>query len=107
MAISLFDPVKMAHNFDPHTSHEAAQEQVRSGKAARHAELVLRLVKEHPFLTAVELFWAATPAERSDLKEHQRVRQRLVDLHRANLVKYGPTKVCSVNQTRMKTWESI
>ncbi len=102
---SLFDPVKLAHNFDPETSHEAAREQVRTGKAVRHAEIVLGLVKRRPGSTAVELYGLATDAERLDLREPQRVRQRLTDLLHYGLVRQGMTKICSIRETRMVTWE--
>ncbi len=111
---NLFDPPKLpsnfdnpiAHSADPSTSHEAARNITRSGKRGRGCEIVLALVKRWPSSTAIELFELATDAERRELKEAQRVRQRLTDLLAAGLVKQGMTKICSIRNSRMVTWEA-
>src|SRR5262249_34707714 len=52
---NLTNPV--SHRHDPQTSAESARRVTLTGVRGEHAKVVLRLVKDHPGATAVEL-WA-------------------------------------------------
>lgn len=103
----LFDTVKLSHTVDPPTSNEAAMRHVRTGKRELNSAIALTLVKANPGKTASELFELATPCQRDKLKELQEVRRRLTDLLGEGKVKQGMTKICTVRNTRMVTWEPI
>lgn len=104
-AVPLTNPI--AHAADPQSSHEAAEKHTASGKRARHAEIVLALVKKFPGQTALELWDDATVEQQDELKEYQEIRRRLTDLEKANLIRQGPTRRCSVRFTPMLTWEAV
>lgn len=102
--MDLLNPI--AANCDPATSHIAAEDQTRSGKRDRHAKIVLAMVRSNPGQTACELWELATAADRAELHEMQRVRQRLSDMNGVNVVQ-GPSKICTVRGTRQMTWFPI
>ncbi len=88
----------------PESSAIAAASIEASGARARHAEIVLALVREMPGRTAVELYEAASKGDRLELREMQRVRQRLTDLLHVGLVRQGASRLCGVRKTKMVTW---
>jgi len=98
----LFD-LPLAATADPASSHAAAAEATRSGRAQRHREVVLRLVKAHPDKTAVELFSLQTGPD--TLGRHE-ISRRLADLKNLGLVEQGAPRKCSVNGTAMVTWRA-
>jgi len=92
------------HAHDPDTSREAIDNHEANGARARNQRLVLFLVKDHPGLTAVELWSVASDAIKADLKEMQEIRRRLVDLQAKGLVNPGPSRKCNVRGTKQTTW---
>lgn len=94
-----------AHNVDPDTSREALDAHENSGARARNQRLVLFLVKDHPSLTAVELWNVASDSIKVELKEMQEVRRRLCDLESKGLVQKGKPRKCGVRGTTQSTWE--
>ena len=92
----------VAHAGDPSTSHAAAALVTETGTRARHAAAVLKLVREHPASTAIELMHAQTD---TDLDEYQ-IRRRLTDLKAAGLVVPGEARVCRRRGTKMLTWRA-
>lgn len=98
---------------DPDASYEAAAQHVRSGRAQRNRDLVLRLVcrecRWQP-MTAVEL-WVTQKDEPDALSRHE-VSRRLPDLEKQALVRkaldrFGKLKqrMCRINRTSMCVWE--
>lgn len=96
----------MAHTHDPETSRIAAERHVTSGKRARHAAMVLSLVRRHPGATAVELWENATDDEQNELGEMQEVRRRMVELERDGLVRKGAARSCRVRGSKQVTWDT-
>ncbi len=99
--------VPNVHSGDPSSSSEAAASIEASGARERHAEIVLAMVRAMPGLTAVELWEAASKADRAELREMQRVRQRLTDLLHVGLVRQGDSRLCAVRNTKMVVWEPV
>jgi hypothetical protein len=97
----------IAHNHDPAPSHEAARRLVESGRRAAHQRIVLEMVRRCPRRTAIELWAAATPPERAELKEPQEVRRRMTDLKAAGLVREAGQRRCEVRGTTQTTWEAV
>jgi hypothetical protein len=97
--------VPNVHAGDPSSSSEAAASIEASGSRARHAAIVLRLVREMPGRTACELWEAASKEDKADLKELQRVRQRCTDLSAVGLIRRGESRVCAVRGTTQCVWE--
>jgi hypothetical protein len=91
-----------AHTADPATSHEAAEQHTVSGRRAKHAAIVLELVRGNPGLTAVELWYVSE--RRQELHEMQEVRRRLTDLLDAGKVRQGAARRCAWRGTSMVTW---
>jgi len=87
---------------DPPTSHEAAAQ--AAGKLARHAQIVLALLKAHPGSTWRELYEAANDADRDELKEPQQVLRRLDTLKKAGLARDGEARACRVKWTTARVW---
>lgn len=102
--MQLLNPI--AHNIDPETSHEAAEQHTASGRREYHGQIVLELVKRYPGLTAVELWEMANPQVKAVLKEAQECRRRLSDLNGIK-VKQGPARKCSVKGTRQVVWYAV
>lgn len=96
----------ISHKQDPSSSAIAAEQLTSSGRRARGCRLVLNILKRNPGCTAVELWDLATAAERSELREMQRVRQRLTDLLHAGLAMQGPQRACRVRGSTMVTWKA-
>lgn len=97
-----YKTVARARAADPATSHAAAAMVEASGAANTNRRLVLRLVRDYPGLTAVEIH--AAQGDRGGLDRHE-VSRRLADLRDAGLVVNGPERACSIKRTRMLTWE--
>jgi len=93
----------LAANYDPESSHEAAERITASGKRERHCELVYSLVCLWPGKTAVELWELASPCFKEELKEMQRVRQRLSDMSDIRVMQ-GPARKCSIRGTKQVVW---
>ena len=81
---------------DPDTSRGAAEEVEASGVAGAQRLACLRVVQQHPGLTAAEI------AEKAGLERHAASR-RLPEL-RPKWVKNGEPRTCSVQGTRAMTW---
>ena len=86
-----------ARSSDVETSHDAAEQHERSGKAGHNRSLVLQAVREHSGMTAAEL------GQITGLG-HIETQRRLSDLKNDNLVAMWPARKCSVNGTNMRTW---
>lgn len=86
---------------DPSTSEEAGRRVTASGKRARHAAIVLDLVKAHPGSTYAEL--AAKQTGPDPLNPHE-VMRRLNDLKIAGLVHQAEKRSCRIRGTTMMTW---
>lgn len=82
---------------DDLTSHEAAARVNRSGKAQRHAALVLDEVRRRPGQTAAEIGAAVG-------LEHVEAQRRLSDLLNAREVAKGDPRACGVKGSRMVVW---
>src|SRR5574341_2524898 len=95
----------VAHAADPESSRVAAEAVTVSGRRARHAQIVLALVRRYPLQTAIEL-WTLASADQFHLKESQEIRRRLVDLEAAGLVRKAGQRHCSVRGTLQGTWEA-
>ncbi len=96
-----------SHAHDPETSREAIAQHTATGSRARCAAIVLALVRTNPGKTACELWLLASESDQAALREKQRVRQRLVDLERAGLVRKGPPRRCDEAGTTQRTWYAI
>jgi hypothetical protein len=95
------------HVGDPDTSLDALNEHEASGRRDLHKMIVMGLVLRYPLKTACELFELTTPDERTELKEMQEVRRRLVDLAATGLVHQRDPRVCAVRGTKMVVWEAV
>ena len=84
---TLFDPIALARNSDPSTSHDAAERVENSGKASCHRNRILRGVKDHPGLTGAEL------GREINLSQAQ-VGRRINELRDAGLIRYGEPRMC-------------
>ena len=96
--MSEFPPA--THANDPPTSAAAERRVTDSGTRARHASIVLRLVRAYPGRTAVELH----RLQDGDGLERHEISRRLSDLEKAGSVRKGVERPCSVNGTQMVTW---
>ena len=86
-----------ARSTDPATSHEAALEAERSGRAGNQRTACLTQVQARPGLTAAEIA-AATGLER-----HVPSR-RLPELRESGLVENRETRLCRVTGRNSLTW---
>ncbi len=102
---SLFDP-PLVHTNDPLPSHLALEFLIQSGKLGKGEAIVLTLAKTNPARTAIELWSLATTAQQSELKEPQRVRQRLHSLMLKGKVKQVGQRSCTVRGSTQTTWEA-
>ena len=93
-------PYRIARRTDPPSSHAAGERHERSGAAARHRDVVLRLVRENPGATGPELHAAQVD---SDLEYHE-VYRRLNDVRQAGAVVQGKPRACSIKRERLVTW---
>lgn len=102
---SLFDDppkvVARARRDNPQTSHEAAAQVERSGKATSHRNILANFVKEHPGLTNGEL-----SRELPEIGLYA-ISKRMGEIARMGLIRRGESRVCSVNGTSMTTWWPI
>lgn len=92
------------HTNDPMTSYEALRKHEAQGKRGRHQSLVLRLIRDHPGLTACELWEVASDAIRAELHELQEVRRRCTDLLARGEIVQGAPRHCRVRGSRQVTW---
>jgi hypothetical protein len=95
---SLFDPIARSHAGDPETSIKAAAEMNKSGRARRHLDAVVGLVRALPGRTSGEL---AARSDRFDLAE---IRRRLTDAARQGLVVKAGARECGEMGTRQTVW---
>lgn len=87
----------MNHNYrntDPHTSAMAGREIESSGSARRHRAMCFDAVQRLPGLTAREI------EDELGIKAHK----RLPELRKANLVRNGPARSCTVSGRQALTW---
>jgi hypothetical protein len=87
----------LARKTDPATSHQAAQQIERNGRAAKQRDACLLWVNQRPGSTAAEI------AALAELERHVPSR-RLPELRDAGLVVNGPARECSVQHTKAMTW---
>lgn len=87
----------LARTNDPPTSHQAADDVERSGRAASQRHLCLLEVWKKPGQTAAEI------AVDTDLERHIPSR-RLPELRSAGQVINGPQRNCSVTGNSSMTW---
>jgi len=93
------------HAHDPDTSREAIDSHEASGARTRNQRLVLFLVKDHPGLTAVELWSVASESVKEKLSDYYEIRRRLCDLESKGLVLKGKARKCRIKNTTQTTWE--
>lgn len=87
----------LAHNTDPSTSHQTAEEVEASGRAASQRHLCLLEAWKRPGRTAAET------AEAAGLERHVPSR-RLPELRQAGQVKNGEERVRAVTGNPSTTW---
>lgn len=98
-------PPPASHRLDPPTSHAAEARHTASGRRARHAEIVLGLVRWMPDATAAELWDAATPGEKRELGDVYEIRRRLSDGRATGIFRRSEHgRACSVTGKTMVTW---
>lgn len=85
-----------AANTDPETSHEAAINMEVSGKLNRHCEIVLGIIRRQSG-TYPELWEAATPAEKAELRRIDCLQRRLSDLLHEGRIRRLPKRKCTIN----------
>lgn len=90
------EPTRHAANADPDTSHEAAINMEVSGKLNRHCEIVLGIIRRQPG-TYPELWEAATPEEKAELRRIDCLQRRLADLLHEGRIRRMPKRKCTVN----------
>ncbi len=81
---------------DPESSHEAARNITKSGKATSHRKLCLDFVRAHPGCTAGEIGKALG-------LDRYVVGKRLPELRPDLLINRGQ-RVCNAHGTKMQTW---
>lgn len=74
-----------ARRSDPESSHEAAEQMVRSGRRQAHVAVVVRAVRENPGLTSYELALVC------GLERHE-VARRTADAETAGEIEKGPVR---------------
>jgi hypothetical protein len=87
---------------DPATSRAAADRMNASGKVGRDAAIVLRVLRDNPGYTAVELF---NSQGENCLTRHDFSR-RLPELRDAGLAENGPARKCQYAGTLQLTWHA-
>ena len=92
------------HATDPESSRVAEQRHTECGRRDAHSKLVLKMVKNFPARTAVELWEFADEAQKKALVELQEVRRRLTDLAARGLVVQCGEKICSVRGSLQVMW---
>ena len=105
MQLNLFDGqdlttpvIARARNTDPETSHQAAAQVERSGKAAMRRSMLASYVKEHPGLTNGEI------ADALPEIGYQETTRRMGEVEKLGLIRRGEPRVCSVHGTKQATW---
>jgi hypothetical protein len=93
-------PGAAARATDPQSSHQAAHQVERSGKADSHRALCLKAVKAAPGSTSAEIA-AATGLER-----HEAAR-RLPELRLRGLVRNGDQRECGETGNQSMTWWAL
>ena len=93
----------LARNSDPHTSHAAAREAERSGRAERQRQIVLRCVKRHA---------ADRPRTSMELAACMRldrymVARRLPELEKARQVRKSGSRTCEVSGRTAIVWAPV
>jgi hypothetical protein len=97
--LHLFDGQPKARSTDPETSHDAAEQVVKSGLVGRQQAEVLALVRAHQGCTSAEL---------GELLVGQGARfivaRRLPELERLGKVRRGDKRICRAHGTMAVTW---
>ena len=87
-------PIAVARNTDPETSHIAAAQVESSGTAASHRVMIRSYVLALPGRTAGEI------AKALGLPKNDTVSKRVKEIPE---IEYGPKRRCKVNGTAMQT----
>lgn len=87
---------------DPQTSHDAAAR--HAPQAGTNAAVILRVVRQCPGQTAVEIHSCYLPSEHIATINRHEVSRRLAGLERDGLVRKGDARKCRVKGTSMVTW---
>jgi hypothetical protein len=87
----------IARTTDPDSSRAAAEAITRSGERQRQTSEVLRLVREHPGRTSLEL------TRFTDLDRYQ-VARRLPELEQGLRIRKGEIRACTVGNRPAVTW---
>jgi len=82
---------------DPETSWQAAKEITNSGAVGKMQRLALHLIKSNPGRTAKEL-------EQIRSLDDGKVRKRLAEMERNNMIRRGEPRRCKVTGRRATTW---
>jgi len=90
--------VPLSHNSDSLTSFQAAEEFQKSGRLAKHQQLVLDGVRRCNGGTHSEI------AEVIPELDWLQVARRLSELERLGWVKKGQPKICPIKRSRCVTW---
>lgn len=85
---------------DPVTSHMAAREAEKSGRAASHRAICLAQVNAHPGQTAAEI------AVQAGLERHVPSR-RLPELRHRGIIVNGKPRICTVTGRISMIWLSV
>lgn len=80
------DPIRMARSTDTAASHEAARDQVASGRATTHGEAVERALRRRPWSTSLELFCLDDELRKALAGDRAEVNRRLDSLLKAGRV---------------------
>jgi hypothetical protein len=96
MESTLFDLKPKARRTDPQTSQEAAE---RFDPTA-HRAMIFTGIVAHPGLTCAEL------AQHIGLGYFQ-ISKRMKEIEKMGLIVPGETRICSVNGSRMRTWNPV
>lgn len=107
---TLIVDVPASRQTDPRTSHQAEARLRKSGELGRQQREVLEAVRRWPGKTAVEL--AALMAREAGISEHTEqgtklrytVSRRMPELIKADLVRRGKPRICSVNHSSQNTY---
>lgn len=86
------------------TSILARDKHEASGNAAKHRDLVQKLVANHPGSTAVELYMSQRRMSDDQFLTRHEISRRLPELRAAGLVRNGDRRKCRVRDTLQMTW---
>jgi len=94
----LLDWCPLARVTDPETSHEAAADQIESGRRDTHAMTILGVVRRFPGVTYREA------ADIAMMDEAVEAIRRLDDLRKADLVHVEGKRKCGISGRTAQVW---